>query len=180
MGRVDYAWADALLAGAENTEEAAAFEAMLDGITQAMAESGDLRELLLNPRIPGEAKKETLCALTPAGTPAYGLNFLRLLVDKRHAALIPTISGELKHLRAARADDIEIVLTSAQALDAAETDRVRDAFVKRYGAAGARITQQIDPSLIGGVRVQVGDDLFDQSIAGRMAGLARVLHNEAE
>ena len=180
MGRLGTAWAAALLAGAKDGREAGLFEAMLDTIMQAMAECGDLRELVRNPIVPGEAKKDVLCALAPDGTPPYALNFLRLLVDKRHTALVPEICEAYKRLRDLHTDEIEIVLTSAQQLDADEADRLKDAFVARYGAKGARVTQSVDSRLIGGVRVQVGDDLFDQSVAGRLAGLGRALQKEAK
>ena len=179
MGRLDAAWAGALLAGAKDEREAGRLEGMLDIITQAMAESGDLRALLLNPVVPGEAKKDLLCAFAPDDAP-YARNFLRLLVDKRREALLPEICGTYKRLRDLRTDEIEIVLTSAQALGADEADKLKDAFVARYGAKGARVTQSVDPRLIGGLRAQVGDDLFDQSIAGRLAGLGRALQKEAE
>jgi F-type H+-transporting ATPase subunit delta len=69
------------------------------------------------------------------------------------------------------ADEKQAVLatvTSAQALSAAQLDRLRGALTKRYDKAIA-FNAVIDPQLIGGLRVQVGDDVIDSSIATRLS-----------
>jgi F-type H+-transporting ATPase subunit delta len=69
------------------------------------------------------------------------------------------------------ADQKQAVLatvTSAQPLSAAQLDRLRGALTARYGKAIAFNTV-IDPSLIGGLRVRVGDDVIDSSIATRLS-----------
>jgi F-type H+-transporting ATPase subunit delta len=69
------------------------------------------------------------------------------------------------------ADQKQAVLatvTSAQALSAAQLDRLRSALSARYGKAVAFNTV-IDPSIIGGLRVRVGDDVIDSSIATRLS-----------
>lgn len=60
------------------------------------------------------------------------------------------------------------VVTSAHALTDAQIERLRSTFSARYGKSVAFNTV-IDPSLIGGLRVRVGDDVIDSSIATRLA-----------
>jgi F-type H+-transporting ATPase subunit delta len=59
-------------------------------------------------------------------------------------------------------------VTSAKPLTAAQLDRLRGALSKRYGKAIA-FNSVIDPELIGGLRVRVGDDVIDSSVAARLS-----------
>ncbi|MCU1412662.1 MAG: synthase subunit delta [Microbacteriaceae bacterium] len=61
-------------------------------------------------------------------------------------------------------------VTVATPLAAAQATRLEKALSNQYGG-GVRINQVVDPSILGGMRVQVGDDVIDGTIAGRLADL---------
>ncbi|MCL2794706.1 MAG: F0F1 ATP synthase subunit delta [Microbacteriaceae bacterium] len=65
-------------------------------------------------------------------------------------------------------------VTSAQALSAAQLDRLRSVLSARYGKPVA-LNTVIDTSLIGGLRVRVGDDVIDSSIATRLTDVRQQL-----
>ena len=58
-------------------------------------------------------------------------------------------------------------VTSAQPIGREQLDRLRAGLSKSYGRA-LEINSVIDPSVIGGVRVQIGDDVIDGSVASRL------------
>ncbi|MDP1788870.1 MAG: F0F1 ATP synthase subunit delta, partial [Rhodoglobus sp.] len=60
--------------------------------------------------------------------------------------------------------------TSAAPLTAAQLDRLAKGLTKQYGR-GLRINQIVDPAVIGGLRVAIGDDVIDGSIATRINDL---------
>jgi F-type H+-transporting ATPase subunit delta len=62
---------------------------------------------------------------------------------------------------------------SVIALDEAQQNNVKSALTKRYGA-GLNFTFQQNPALIGGMRIQVGSDVYDGSIQSRLAQLQEV------
>jgi len=60
---------------------------------------------------------------------------------------------------------------SAAPLEAAMETSVRDSLARKYGP-GLNITFTHNPALLGGLRIRVGSDVFDGSVAGRLAALA--------
>ena len=64
-------------------------------------------------------------------------------------------------------------IESVIALDSAQQDSVKSTLVKRYGS-GLKFTFQQNPALIGGMRIQVGSDVYDGSIQSRLAQLQEV------
>ena len=60
---------------------------------------------------------------------------------------------------------------SAAALDAAATSSIRENLARRYGQ-GLNITFSQNPALLGGLRIKVGSDVFDGTVAGRLSALA--------
>ncbi len=65
-------------------------------------------------------------------------------------------------------------VSSATPLDAAQQNAVQSGLAKRYGQ-GLILSYAQDPSLIGGMRVQVGYDVYDGSIRGRLNALEQEL-----
>lgn len=65
-------------------------------------------------------------------------------------------------------------VVSAAPLSAAQLDRLTAALSARYGAA-VTINTQVDPSVVGGLRVQIGDDVIDASVATRLHDLRQRL-----
>ena len=64
-------------------------------------------------------------------------------------------------------------IESVIALDGAQQDSVKSTLTKRYGS-GLKFTFQQNPALIGGMRIQVGSDVYDGSIQSRLAQLQEV------
>lgn len=63
-------------------------------------------------------------------------------------------------------------VASAVALSAAQQDGIRSALERRHGGSGGLTMQfEAQPGLIGGLRIRVGNDIYDGSVAGRLATL---------
>ena len=83
------------------------------------------------------------------------------------------IAELLRHAASVVADEAGLsiaTVTTATKLDAAQLDRLGKGLAKTYGRE-LRINQVVDPELIGGVRVQIGDDVIDGSVASRLKEL---------
>ena len=94
----------------------------------------------------------------------------------RHLVQAPRgrrIGAALRHAASVVADQAGLsvaTVTSASPIAAAQLSRLRKALSASYGRE-LRINQVVDPSIIGGLRVQLGDDVIDGSIASRLGEL---------
>ena len=64
-------------------------------------------------------------------------------------------------------------VTSSTALEASTLESLKETFSKRYDRP-IHVKTKIDPSLIAGIRVKVGDDVFDASIAERLKRISEI------
>jgi F-type H+-transporting ATPase subunit delta len=81
------------------------------------------------------------------------------------------ILAALQKLTRLDLDRRKVTVESAVELDEATRTRVLSGLGKQYGADLA-VQYQVNPSLIGGLRIRVGNDVFDGSVQGRLARLA--------
>lgn len=94
----------------------------------------------------------------------------------RHLVQVPRgrrIGAALRHAAAVVADQAGLsvaTVTSAAPIAAAQLSRLRKALSASHGRE-LRINQVVDPSIIGGLRVQLGDDVIDGSVASRLGEL---------
>lgn len=83
---------------------------------------------------------------------------------------LPILKTYLRHIRVAVARQTAMVGTAVELPDSL-LRTIEDLFSKTYGRSIESSTS-IDPSLIAGLRVRVGDDVYDATVAGRLRRLA--------
>jgi F-type H+-transporting ATPase subunit delta len=103
-----------------------------------------------------------------------GRNFLRVLVEADRIALLPYIA-DLFEIRKNDAEGVaRAQITSAFPLDDAQIAQLKDALEKRFGKK-IDASVIVDPDLIGGARIVVGDRVIDASVQGQLAAMATQL-----
>jgi len=108
------------------------------------------------------------------GGDAPAHNFLRLLAENRRLAALPAIAEAFEALRAQAENTVDVRVRSASELSQAQQQRLAEALKKRYGKE-VRITVELDPQLLGGARIQVGDQVIDGSVRTRLEKLANAM-----
>lgn len=92
------------------------------------------------------------------------IRFLRVVNRRDRLSLLPQIVGEARKLWDRRHQVVEVSVRSAVELD----DAQREAILKRLKSLRpdqtARLTTHVDPSILGGLVIQVGDQMFDDSV----------------
>lgn len=140
----------------------------------AIYSTDDVRRFYLSP-VFGRKKKEALLeGVFASHLDVTALHALLLLVRKRREALLQPIVSEYKKLALAAAGKEPLEVVSARALDADELGDIVARLSKSYGKS-FDVTQRTDPSLLGGVRITMGDRRIDGSLAGRLEELSREL-----
>ena len=97
-----------------------------------------------------------------------------MLVRKRREVLLKTIVAEYLALERAARGAETLRLESARRLDRDELSRLVAKLESLYGKK-FEVTEVVDPQLIGGLRIMMGDRRIDDSISGRLSALARDL-----
>jgi F-type H+-transporting ATPase subunit delta len=140
-----------------------------DAASQAMGEK-KLAALLADSTKSSADKAAALEKALPAGFPAEVTNLLKVMIDAGDAALIDEVSGRVAQVASGKREALKAEITSAIELSDGEKDKLRKRLTEEYGA-GLTFSFSVDPALMGGLRVRVGDRLIDNSVATRLATL---------
>ncbi len=112
--------------------------------------------------------------MIPTGTPAAVRRFFGTLLANGDAALLPRVLAGLERLATAGPSARLATVTSAVELDAGTRQQVEGSVRSRYGA-DVQIRYEVDPQLIGGLLIRVGDEVIDGSVAARLRELDSTL-----
>ena len=98
------------------------------------------------------------------------LTMVLLLVDRGRAALIPQIAAAFDRLERERERRVTAHVISAIPLTEQQEQRLKEQLSRRTDRT-VDLETRVDPSIIGGLIVRVGDELIDASVAGRLRGI---------
>lgn len=178
MSPVARRYAQALYQQAEATGQAAAVEADVALVGETFAASRELAAAVASPVVPREKKQAVLERLFADRLSPLTHGFVRLLLDKGREALVPEIASAYRALGDERTGTVEAVVRAAKTLAPDEADRLREALEARTGRR-VRLRIEIDPDLIGGLVVRIGDVVFDRSVRHQLAQLRTGLAERA-
>jgi F-type H+-transporting ATPase subunit delta len=145
----------------------------LHGFVDALRADDEVRRFFVAP-IVDRREKSTVIGNAFSGLHEIALHAVLLLIQKRREGLIEEIVQQYDRLEREARGAITLRVTTARELSAAELDglvaKLRSAYATPFD-----VTQTVDPELIGGVRITMGDKRIDGTIAGRLDDLARML-----
>lgn len=98
------------------------------------------------------------------------LNLVLLLIERGRAGLVPAIAAAFERIEREREGRVSAHVTSAIPLSEAQRQSLREQLGRRTGRS-VDLTEAVDPSILGGLIVRVGDELIDASIVARLRRL---------
>ncbi len=131
-------------------------------------------EGLDRPGMPFSKKQEILARAMPSNATNEIKNFLSLLASKGEMYLLPNVIQALERVSQQGPLRSTAAVTSAVALTDAEIKTLEDKMRIRFGQ-DLQFDYQIEPSILGGVVVRIGDKVIDGSVSGRLAALREKL-----
>jgi len=165
-------YADTLLSLATTAGDTAGWGTMLRQVANAIREDVTLQRFLESPRIPAEHKLGMLTRALGDRVPRVFLRFLQSLVHNRRQTLIPAISENYDTLL-----DASNGIVHARVTVARETsDEERTVIATRLSKAVGRTVVphlSVDPDILGGVVVRIGDTVMDGSVRRKLGLLRR-------
>ncbi|MGZ3587512.1 MAG: F0F1 ATP synthase subunit delta [Candidatus Limnocylindrales bacterium] len=133
-----------------------------------------LARVLGNRGLPLEGRLELLTAALGTGVRRPVLNLAALLLHRGRLELLPGVAQEFGRLDRARQGITPATATSAAPLEADEVAALTERLRELTGGS-IELAQRVDPALLGGVVVQLGDRLIDGSVRGRLERLRHEL-----
>jgi F-type H+-transporting ATPase subunit delta len=146
----------------------------LQAISAALGGPGLVHDFFVSPVISRPDKERLLLEVFDGKIHEVALHALLLLVRKRRENLLGAIVVEYLALERAARGAETLTITSARMLDRAEYDGLVERLERLYGKK-FEVKQVVDPAVIGGLRLMMGDRRVDATISGRLDALARKL-----
>ena len=144
-------------------------------VVTAIAENGELKDVLGSPVISGEVKKSILSDVFK-GIHELGKGLIELLVDKKRIALLNEVASQYIRLHEEYKGERVAYVTTAVPL----TKSVEEKLLKKVEQiTGEKVTleNQVDENIVGGFVLRVGDLQYNASIANKLEKIKREFTN---
>jgi len=143
----------------------------LEEFTQALDESRDLQVFFFSPYFSSEEKKEGIGKMVEDADERF-VRFLELLAERHRMPALFRIKREFDALWAEEQKLLPVTITSAVELDKSTVKRISDEIQDRTGRR-IELTTSVDPDVIGGLAMQVGNLIMDATIRARLERLRK-------
>jgi F-type H+-transporting ATPase subunit delta len=143
----------------------------IDQVADALSANRELQVFFFSPYFSSEEKKAGLRRAIE-GADESVMNFLELLVEKHRMPVIFRIRRALDRLWEQANRLLPVEITSAIALDPQVTERVAEEIGRQTGQR-VELTSTVDPDVIGGIVLRVGNSILDASIRNRLENLRK-------
>jgi F-type H+-transporting ATPase subunit delta len=143
----------------------------LGQFADALAESHELQTFLFSPYFSSDEKKDGLDRAITGADEALD-NFLALLIENHRMPVVFRVRREFDHLWEEAHHLLPVEITSAVRLDPSIADRIGDEIGRQTGRT-VELTSTVDPEVIGGIVVRVGNSILDASIRTRLENLRK-------
>jgi F-type H+-transporting ATPase subunit delta len=135
-----------------------------------------VRAALDNPKLSAGDKESLFLSICGNALNAQGRNFIRVLVSAERIALLPEIHSLFESLKDDAEGTARAQIVSAFPLTGEELAPLTAALEKRFGKT-IEATVSVDPDLIGGARITVGDTVIDASVQSELQAMANHLRS---
>lgn len=150
-----------------------AWSQMLE-LVEAVASEARMRVALANPTLGDDAKESLFLSICGERLDADARSFVRVLIEADRIGL----AREIREVFEKRRHDAEGVarasIESAMPLSDADLAALKAALERRFGRK-IEASVSVNPALIGGARITVGDTVIDDSVAGKLAAMQNAL-----
>jgi F-type H+-transporting ATPase subunit delta len=165
-------YAETLLVLATRAEDLRGWGKMLTDVASAMRENPSLRLFLESPKVSAAQKSAVVGKAFTDRMPRLMLRFIQTMIMHRRQMLIPEVAEEYLNLVDAAEGRIHARVTVAKETDDAGRDAIATHLSRMFGKdVVPHLT--VDPSIMGGVIVHIGDTVLDGSVKKRLATLRR-------
>lgn len=165
-------YAQALIGAGEAAGNLDEILEQFQGVVDVLAKQPKLGAALSSPRVAEEAKEALLERIFGGRIDATLLRFLKILARRGRLNFINGIQRASIELRDVQTGRIRVTVSSAQALSDSQKETIRTNLETSFGKK-VGLTMKVEPDLLGGLVMRVGDTVYDGSVSGQLDQLAR-------
>jgi ATP synthase F1 delta subunit len=171
MEEISRVYSEALFEVAKEKGKLDQVHDQLGEIADVLAENRDLQVFFFSPYFSSNEKRDGIKRAIDGAEPEL-VNFLELLAEKHRMPALFRIRRRFDELWAKENKRLGVTVTSAVELDASVVEQVGAEIEKQTGQT-IELKSEVDPSIIGGLKLQVGNMVLDASIYNRLEKLRR-------
>lgn len=143
-------------------------------VATTCAKERELRTMLKSPVIKSDKKDKVLDLVFAGQIGEVTARFISILVRKGREALLPDVAAAFGELHARQQGILTCEVRSAVPLNATARAQVLRLAENNYPGKSIQLSEKVDPSLIGGVVIRIGDEQYDGSVSRKLHDLRRV------
>jgi F-type H+-transporting ATPase subunit delta len=166
-------YAEALFELGERTGQTERYAELIDAVAAAIETTPEVQGVLMSPRVP-KAEKARILAAALQGTPREFTLFLQALVKRNRQQLLREIASAYHGLLDVKMNRVRAGVTLARPADAALQKTIAEALSRQLGKE-VLPAFTVDPEILGGTIVRIGERIHDGSLRRRMVKLRRQL-----
>jgi ATP synthase F1 delta subunit len=171
LEEISRVYADALFGVARDNDKLDEIHEQLGEVVDALDSSRDLRIFFFSPYFTSNEKRDGIAKAVVGAEPEL-VNFLALLAEKHRMPAIYTIRSIFDELWTAERKRLEVTLTSAVELDRKLVDQIGSEIERRTGRE-IDLATVVDPDVLGGLVLRVGNIICDASVRQRLERVRR-------
>ena len=165
------------LAREENALEAV--DSDVTSLRTMLADSADLARLIASSLFSAEDQSRALAAvMDKAEISGLTANFVKLTAKNRRLFALPGMLRAFHEFLAKHRGETIAIITSAEPLSEAQVSALKEALAEKAGGT-IKLETHVDPTLIGGLIVQLGSQMIDTSVKTRLMGLRAAMKEAA-
>lgn len=177
-GTVARNYAEALLALATKADNRDGFASMIRDVSNAMTTDATVRQFMESPRVSYEHKNAVLAKAFGDRVPRVFLRFLETMVRNRRQMLIPMVATAYADLLDEAEGRVHADVTVSRAMDEDEATALAAQLSRTLGKTVVPHLS-VNPAIMGGIVVKVGDSVMDGSVRRRLNTLAQRMRTSA-
>lgn len=139
-------------------------------VQECLAKNPGLEQILGSPRVSQVEKEKLIDRIFRGKVHTTLLNFLKVLCRRGRIGSLRGIQVSANEMRDEQLGRVRVTVTSAFAL----TDEQRNSIAAKLGSSLGKevvLDERVDESLLGGILVRIGDQVFDGTVLGKMAAI---------
>ncbi|MEN6460193.1 MAG: F0F1 ATP synthase subunit delta [Syntrophomonas sp.] len=167
-------YAEAFFSIARDNNKISEYQEELEKVVQIINQVDDLKEYFAHLLIPAAAKKEVATKVFADQVSPITMNFVLMIIDKKRETYIEVIVEEYKDMADESRNIAKVDLIAAKEVS---DDEVKSLAEKLSASTGKTVQLKltVDPSLLGGIKLRMGDKIIDGTVAKKLDMLRQTL-----